>query len=95
MSQLPDTSLQRVRALECIARRGFISRQDIADITGMPIQGVCGRVAELLESGAVVEDGTKLGRFGKTQALLRVRRADDQISEAAAVGQPDLFGVEP
>lgn len=48
---------KRFKVFECIRDYPTITRQQISDRTGIPINVVCPRVLELLDSGMVKEDG--------------------------------------
>ena len=53
------------------------SRQQIAQISGMPINCVCGRVSTLVESGVLEERGTRIDpQTNKPQKLLRMAKGD-------------------
>lgn len=54
----------------------LISRQDISEHTGYTINNVCGRVAELLEYGLIIEDRESGGR-----GLLRIRNPEDKVKK--------------
>lgn len=61
----PVSGKKRRQVMEIIAAAGFtgITRQEIADLHGLPIQSVCGRVKELLDGGFVrVTDRERHGR---------------------------------
>lgn len=88
---MTDTSAQRHLVLSHIKATGMVTRQDIADQMGLPIQSVCGRVDDLLQAGLLTEEGGKIGRMGRFQKFVRVRTWKDQVQVQAA--QADLFGT--
>lgn len=49
---------QQALVLDTIERCAPITRHDIAEITGLPLQSVCGRANELIEMGHVVSTAT-------------------------------------
>jgi predicted transcriptional regulator len=66
-------STKRRKVLLAIMMSPGLSRAEIADICGLRLSSVCGRVAELIADGQVVENGTKLdGVTHKTVARLCV-----------------------
>lgn len=69
---------RRLQVLKVIVDAGVagVTRQEIADLYGIPIQSVCGRVKELLDGQFVVQSGTR-ERHGRRVLLAsqRGRRA--------------------
>ncbi len=59
--------------LNLFGRGVKLSRQQISDRCGMPINGVCGRVDSLVTAGVLVEDGDRVDPLThKRQKLLRL-----------------------
>lgn len=61
----PISGAKRRQVMEHIAAAGFtgITRQELADLYGIPIQSVCGRVKELIDGGFVKQlDRERQGR---------------------------------
>lgn len=61
-----------LQVLGLFERSSRLSRQDVSQKSGLLINTVTGRVKTLLEKRALVEDGTKVGAKGKSQAVLRL-----------------------
>jgi len=59
------------KVYETIARGGRLTRQEVSEVSGMPINTVCGRIAELVESGLVREENSIVVK-GRRRALLRI-----------------------
>jgi predicted transcriptional regulator len=60
-----------------------LSRTDIANMTGIRLSSVCGRIAELRDDGLVIEPGTrKCPHTGKTVKI--VQAAPDLLSTSDA-----------
>ncbi len=58
-----------------------LSRQQISEVSRIPLHSVCGRVDSLLTKGVLVEEGERRDAYtGKRQKLLRL-----------PVGQRELF----
>jgi len=62
----------RKRVYETIAKGGRLTRQEVSEVSGMPINTVCGRVRELLETNLVREEGSSVVVNGHRRALLEV-----------------------
>jgi hypothetical protein len=72
---LPNLHLQAKEAviMAIFGVNTRLSRQQISEITRMPLNGVCGRVDSLLTKGALIEEGERRDPFtGKRQKLLRL-----------------------
>jgi DNA-binding transcriptional regulator GbsR (MarR family) len=69
MDRLPAC---RGRVYATIARGGRLTRQEVSEVSGMPINTVCGRVKELLEANLVREEGSSVVVKGHRRALLTV-----------------------
>jgi len=61
----------RRRVYETIARGGRLTRQEVSEVSGMPINTVCGRVRELLDSHLIREDAS-IVVDSRSRALLTV-----------------------
>lgn len=63
---------QRQQVLDELLRCGQhgATREELGDLTGLKIQSVCGRVNELLRSGAVCERGTRPTRSNRSAAVV-------------------------
>lgn len=60
------------RVVEALQHRP-LTREEIAEVTGMRLSSVCGRVATLRKSGTIESFGAKrCGVTGKLQELLQV-----------------------
>lgn len=57
--QLGDLSKQHMKILKLLQTEGSLSRQEIANKTGIKIGAVCGRILEMRANNFVFEDGTK------------------------------------
>lgn len=69
---------QAVQVLDNLCVYGPGSRADLAQRTGLKINVVCGRVNELIASGAVVENGTKRDpSTGKHVKVVQVKGEQD------------------
>lgn len=84
-----DVTAGQARVLAVFAKWTNITRHEIADKSGLPLQSVCGRVNELLKSGALIElDATREGRH-----LLQLNEKRGGISVGTEAGssvcQPD------
>lgn len=68
----PKCPSQRQRVLEYIeSRKRGATRDEIANALGLPLASVCGRVNELVKSGAVVEtDKRRTTSTGGTAVVL-------------------------
>ena len=60
---------KRREVLDVIIREGNLTRQDIGEIMGKPINEITGRVKELLEMGAIDEVGVDTSS-GRPRAVL-------------------------
>jgi predicted transcriptional regulator len=59
---------QRQRVLDTLRAWGPMTRHELADATGLPLSSVCGRVNELMKSGAVREQivaGRRIRKDGR------------------------------
>ena len=58
----------------CLIRNtvGGITRQEIAQITNIPINAVCGRVKELLDNRIIKENGVRKNKTGRHAYVLEV-----------------------
>ena len=64
---------QRVRVLDAVTKHGALTREEVAQITGMRLSAVCGRVADLVRDGHLIEQGTKVNpSSGVLNKLLRL-----------------------
>lgn len=74
---------QRIRILNYVrACRVGVSRSDISLASGIPLQSVCGRVAELLSVGLVLEDAPR--KCPRSQRWVKpVRAVRDLVSGVA------------
>ena len=77
------TAKLRRRLLAKVTTYPGVTRQELAGCTGIPINVICPRVRELLDSGALREDGCKKDPATKKSANLlyvnfepRMRRAN-------------------
>jgi len=69
------------RVYETIAKGGRLTRQEVSEVSGMPINTVCGRVRELLETNLVREEGSSVVVNGHRRALLEAV-PPEEVSEA-------------
>ena len=61
----PRASSMRRAVYDCLARHGACTREEIADLTGIRLQTVCGRVSELRALALVRKSGERrAGRSG-------------------------------
>ena len=70
---------QRQRVLDTLRAWGSMTRHELADATGLPLSSVCGRVNELMKSGAVREQvvaGRRIRKDGRhvVQATFETQR---------------------
>jgi len=65
------TSLQAVQVFNCIRNNPPLTRLEISEKTGIPINAVCGRVNELLHAHLIVEGDKKLQRTGRQAYTLK------------------------
>ncbi len=80
---LPNTHLQacELQILRVFGPDTKLSRQQISEVTRMPLHGVCGRVNSLVAKKILIEEGTRrCPMTGKQQKLLRL-----------PVGQLEMF----
>jgi hypothetical protein len=72
---------QRVRVLDAITKHGALTREELAGVTGMRLSAICGRVADLIKDGHLIEQGSKVNpTSGVLNKLVRL-----------PVGQQGLF----
>lgn len=76
-SRLPT---QRATVLNVLRALGPMTRHELAAVTHLPLSSICGRVAELVKAGSIVEqtlDGKRVRRDGRhvLMAAYQVRRA--------------------
>lgn len=78
----PVSGKKRRQVMEIIAATGFtgITRQEIADLHGLPIQSVCGRVKELIDGGFV--RATEHERHGRA-VLIATERGFRAVARAS------------
>jgi predicted transcriptional regulator len=58
----------RQAVLDALRGCGPLTRHELADVTGLPLSSVCGRVNELIKAGEaqeLVEDGRRVRRDGR------------------------------
>lgn len=63
---------QRQFILKFLQDNGSRTRQQISDVTGIPINAVCGRVNELLKQGLVTDSQKVKTAYGRTAYLVEV-----------------------
>lgn len=74
-------SPQEQRVIACIEQHGPLTRDEIAERTGLRLSAVCGRVKALVDNGKLIERGTRDNpSSGKPNKLVRI-----------AAGQLGLF----
>jgi len=81
-------TLQRQKVWIALRLFGAMTRQEVADQTGIKLSSICGRVRELEELGQVEVAGYKLGDSGVRNEVLRAVTRDE-VEQC----QSDLFGV--
>lgn len=70
---LPPMEARVMRVFETAGAGSSYSRQQIAQISGMPINCVCGRVNTLIANGLLEERGTRIDpNTHKPQKLVRL-----------------------
>lgn len=68
---------QEQRVVDTVVANGPLSRQQIAERSGLALSCVCGRVHSLLEARILEERGTRIDPFThKPQKLVRVAKGD-------------------
>lgn len=50
---------KRIQVMWCVAANPGASRLEVSQLTGIPINSVCGRVNELIAAGTIKENGCK------------------------------------
>lgn len=59
-----------------IVSRGEMTRNDIADATGLPLVSVCGRCKELLDADLITVAGTTQGKPARSLLALTCKGSD-------------------
>lgn len=66
---------QKIQRILAALKKRRMTRQEISAVTGIPLESVCGRVHELLDSNRVEVCGSVLCReTGKDREVLRIKR---------------------
>lgn len=67
---------QKIQRILAALRRRQMTRHEISETTGIPLESVCGRVNELLHYSKVEVSGFRhCAETGKDREVLRIRKA--------------------
>ena len=75
----------RARVMRVIVERKAVTRHEISEILGVPINCVTGRVRELLDDNLIIEGWSVKSVSGKPRALLSPKIAQGECRESTPV----------